>query len=102
MKDSDVYNTGVSKTENAQLLGFKEPSDDERDDRYKSRGDYGNREDRRPYDDKRQEFGGRGGRGGRGRGGPPTRGAPSTSRGGPSGYGNRPKTLLNENDFPTL
>ena len=87
MKDSDIYNAGVAKTVNANLLGFKEPSDDEREVR---RGD-------RPFDGGRGRGGPRGGRGGVARGGP--------SREGPArGGASRPSKggLLNERDFPTL
>jgi len=55
IKDSDVYNAGVGKTENASLLAFKEPSDDERETR--RGGD-------RPFDGGRGRGGPRGGRGG--------------------------------------
>lgn len=31
MRDIDTYNLGIAKGENADLLGFKPPSDDEGD-----------------------------------------------------------------------
>lgn len=43
IKDTDTYNVGVGKNENSDLLAFKNPSDDEREDRggFRKRRDYG-------------------------------------------------------------
>ena len=83
IKDQDIYNVGVAKSENAHLLGFAAGADDE--EFVERRGGRGGR---------------RGGRGGfRGdRGG--FRGGDREQRGGHRGQGK--KLHFNEEAFPTL